>query len=277
MSGTGFFHCLAVLILALGFPAVAFGQSQLGSCPTDTSVLWTKCQGTRTYSNGDKYVGEFRDGQFNGQGTGIYASGNTYVGEFRAGSPNGWGTYSFSNGDTYIGEVRPAYVDGVISAPANGKGTYTYANGARYIGEFRDGVPNGRGAYYLVNGSIWESGLWENNQFVGPVTAAANGPAHKDTSHGHAEIALVGDGGTFKVPVVINGSLTLNFTIDSGAADVSIPADVVLTLMRTGTLAGSDFLGTQTDVLADGSTMPSETFRIRTLKVGNRVIRAGCD
>jgi Aspartyl protease len=41
-------------------------------------------------------------------------------------------------------------------------------------------------------------------------------------------------GGTFVIPVLINGQITLNFTIDSGAADVSIPADVVSTLIRTG-------------------------------------------
>jgi hypothetical protein len=33
-----------------------------------------------------------------------------------------------------------------------------------------------------------------------------------------------------------NDAITLDFTIDSGAADVSIPADVVMTLMRTGTI-----------------------------------------
>jgi predicted aspartyl protease len=75
-----------------------------------------------------------------------------------------------------------------------------------------------------------------------------------------------------KVPVVINGSLTLNFTVDSGAADVSIPADVVMVLMRTGTLTISDFLGTQNYRLADGSVVPSKVFRIRTLMVGDRVI-----
>jgi predicted aspartyl protease len=64
----------------------------------------------------------------------------------------------------------------------------------------------------------------------------------------------------------------LNFTIDSGASDVSIPADVVRTLMRTGTLRSEDFLGAQTYRLADGTTVPSETFRIRTLKVGDREI-----
>ena len=59
---------------------------------------------------------------------------------------------------------------------------------------------------------------------------------------GHETVPMVGDGGTFKVPVAINGQLTLDFIVDSGAADVSIPADVVLTLVRTGTLAESDFL-----------------------------------
>jgi clan AA aspartic protease (TIGR02281 family) len=79
-------------------------------------------------------------------------------------------------------------------------------------------------------------------------------------------------GGTFKLPVLINNALTLDFVIDSGASDVSIPADVVMTLMRTGTLKSEDFLGSQTYTLADGSTVPSETFRIRSLKVGDREI-----
>jgi aspartyl protease family protein len=83
---------------------------------------------------------------------------------------------------------------------------------------------------------------------------------------------LVSQGGTFLVPVQINGVIELHFTVDSGASDVTIPADVVMTLFRTGTLKESDFLGTKTYILADGSKVPSATFRIRTLKVGDRVI-----
>jgi hypothetical protein len=56
-------------------------------------------------------------------------------------------------------------------------------------------------------------------------------------------IALRLEGGAFTVPVSINDKLTLNFILDSGAANVSIPADVVMTLMRTGTLSAADFLG----------------------------------
>jgi len=60
--------------------------------------------------------------------------------------------------------------------------------------------------------------------------------------------------------------------VDSGAADVSIPADIVLTLMRTKTISQQDFLGQQTYVLADGSKVPSQQFRIRSLKVGDKTV-----
>jgi len=87
-----------------------------------------------------------------------------------------------------------------------------------------------------------------------------------------SEIALKKEGGILVVPVSINNAITLNFIIDSGAADVSIPADVVMTLIRTGTLRDIDFIGHEIYQLADGSRVPSETFRIRVLKVGDREI-----
>jgi hypothetical protein len=93
------------------------------------------------------------------------------------------------------------------------------------------------------------------------------------TANGRSEIPLHREGGGFTVPVSVNGAITLAFIIDSGATDVSIPADVVLTLMRTGTIGRGDFLGNRTYVLADGSTAPSPTFRIRSLRVGDREVR----
>jgi clan AA aspartic protease (TIGR02281 family) len=83
---------------------------------------------------------------------------------------------------------------------------------------------------------------------------------------------MVSNGGTFTVPVTINGQLTLNFTVDSGASDVSIPADVVSTLVRTGTITDADFRGKQSYRMADGSTLPSQQFLIRSLKVGDKVL-----
>jgi len=71
------------------------------------------------------------------------------------------------------------------------------------------------------------------------------------------------------VPVRINDTITLYFTLYSGASDVLIPADVVLTLFRTETLTEGDFTGTKTYVLADGSKLPSARFVLKELRVGD--------
>lgn len=87
------------------------------------------------------------------------------------------------------------------------------------------------------------------------------------------EVALEKQGGTFALPVVLNGSVKLKFVLDSGASDVLIPADVALTLARSGTLSQSDFIGSQTYSLADDSTLQSVKFRLREVQVGNQILR----
>jgi predicted aspartyl protease len=79
-------------------------------------------------------------------------------------------------------------------------------------------------------------------------------------------------GGTFVVPIEINGAITLDFVVDSGAADVAVTADVAATLMRAKTLGQTDFIGRQTYILADGSELPSDIFIIRSLKIGDHRI-----
>jgi predicted aspartyl protease len=89
---------------------------------------------------------------------------------------------------------------------------------------------------------------------------------------GVVEVSLGSEGGTFTVPVEINGQIKLDFIIDSGAADVSVPEDVVSVLMRTKTLHSDDFIGQKSYQLADGSIVPSLTFIIRSLKVVNKIL-----
>jgi predicted aspartyl protease len=60
--------------------------------------------------------------------------------------------------------------------------------------------------------------------------------------------------------------------IDSGASDVSIPADVFSTLKRAGTINESDFVGRRTYVLADGSTAESPFFTIKSLRIQNIIL-----
>jgi hypothetical protein len=86
-------------------------------------------------------------------------------------------------------------------------------------------------------------------------------------------IPLIHAHGTLQVPVVINGTITLNFTIDSGATDVSIPATVFSTLTRSGAVSPQDLLDKRIYKLADGSGELSQRFRIRSLRVGGLEVR----
>ncbi len=90
-------------------------------------------------------------------------------------------------------------------------------------------------------------------------------------AHGES-IQLRQEGGTYLVPVRINGAITLDFLIDTGASEVTIPADVFLTLLRTHTVGENDFLGTGRFVLADGSERASKRFRLREVRVGNHTL-----
>jgi tetratricopeptide (TPR) repeat protein len=85
-------------------------------------------------------------------------------------------------------------------------------------------------------------------------------------------VKLEQQGGVFVVPVRFNEVITLSAIVDSGAADVSVPADLVLTLIRAKTITEADFLGEKTYVLADGSKVPSHQFRIRSLQVGSKTV-----
>ncbi len=99
-------------------------------------------------------------------------------------------------------------------------------------------------------------------------------PQATRASSGAIEIPLHRrDGGVHTVAVKINDAFTLDFLVDSGSASVSIPADVVQALVRLGTLAPGDFLGAKDYRLADGSLLPSQTFRIRSLTVGGVVVQ----
>lgn len=111
-------------------------------------------QGTGTWTDGPKYVGEFKDGKFNGQGTLTYANGDRYVGEFKDSNFNGRGTLTWADGTRYIGEFK----DGKKS----GRGTLAYTDGCKYIGEFKDGKQSGRGTLTWADGLVYE-GNFDND------------------------------------------------------------------------------------------------------------------
>ena len=45
----------------------AYGQSNLPACQGSDTTMWSNCVGNRIFSNGDKSVGEYKDGKLNGR------------------------------------------------------------------------------------------------------------------------------------------------------------------------------------------------------------------
>jgi clan AA aspartic protease (TIGR02281 family) len=88
-----------------------------------------------------------------------------------------------------------------------------------------------------------------------------------------AAISLEDREGTYAVPVQINGVLTEKFIVDSGAAAVMIPADVMRALIRAGAVTDKDFLEDRLFTQADGSKVVARLFRIGTLRVGDVVVQ----
>lgn len=89
---------------------------------------------------------------------------------------------------------------------------------------------------------------------------------------GPNEVRLMRDGGVYEVPVNLNGVLDIRFILDSGASDVAISPDVALTLLRTGTIGESDWLEGAYYKFADGTSAKSKRFRLKSVKIGERVI-----
>ena len=67
-----------ILMIIFFVPAASFGDNCVeGACVNG--------KGTMTYPDGQKYSGEFKDGEKHGHGTLIYADGKTVAGEFKNG------------------------------------------------------------------------------------------------------------------------------------------------------------------------------------------------
>jgi hypothetical protein len=105
-----------------------------GSPSYEGSTYWDNCVGTYTFSNGDKYEGDWRNDKRHGQGTSTYANGGKYVGEYQDNKKTGIGTFFFSTGD-------------------------------KYIGNFKDDVRYGEGTYIFADGRVWQ-GQWNNDKWV---------------------------------------------------------------------------------------------------------------
>ena len=81
---------ILVLLLAVASNSAA---ARLPPCPGSYRIAtWTNCFAELTNADGGTYVGEFKDGKFDGQGTYTFPDGQKYVGEWRDDRRSGHGT-----------------------------------------------------------------------------------------------------------------------------------------------------------------------------------------
>lgn len=97
----------------------------------------------------------------NGKGSMKYPTRATrYVGQFKNGLYEGPGVWSTPMGDRCEGQWRNGAMEG--------QGTCTYsADGTTYVGEFRNGKREGQGTSRTIDGNLEHRGRWSNDQFVG--------------------------------------------------------------------------------------------------------------
>ena len=176
------------LLLLLIIPLLSFGQCIQGDCIHGF--------GTYVFQNGDKYIGEFKNSQLNGNGTLTFSSDNIqkqlrkkkqwssnvdyffldipeysgldkltykkYEGEFKNDKFHGTGVLMFEEGVLWSGIFsRGAFHMGCVSGDCeNGFGVMIMLWVDLYVGEFKDGERHGKGTYTwgAVSEEYYETG-----------------------------------------------------------------------------------------------------------------------
>jgi hypothetical protein len=171
---------LLLLLLGLSPTAFAQVQRKLPPCTAvdysknkhfgidGRTEKWHNCIGRYVFELNDEFKGtvydsEFQSGLPSGKGNFTLPNGDYFIGEFKDGAFNGQGTYYYLadgkyKGDKYTGEFK--------DNKRNGQGTYTRANGVKYKGEWKDGKKHGQGILTDFDGEKMREGIWINDQFV---------------------------------------------------------------------------------------------------------------
>ncbi|XP_005048536.1 PREDICTED: MORN repeat-containing protein 4 isoform X1 [Ficedula albicollis] len=137
------------------------GNSQC-SCPAvPEAVAMTLTKGSFTYSSGEEYRGEWKEGRRHGIGQLTFADGTAYVGHFENGLFHGCGVLTFSDGSRYEGEF--------VQGKFNGVGVFTRCDNMTFEGEFKGGRVYGFGLLTFPDGSHGvprNEGFFENNKLL---------------------------------------------------------------------------------------------------------------
>ncbi len=126
-----------------------------GDCMNSYSVL---------IENGEKYIGEFKNGRPHGMGKFILPNGSVYTGSVVNGKIDGMGTMVYADDGNPISPAR--YVGDIKGGQPNGFGAVLYRNGDIYYGQLVNNVFSGQGVYYEKATDSKKSGLYRNGSLA---------------------------------------------------------------------------------------------------------------
>jgi len=110
--------------------------------------------GILNYNDGDKYIGQFENDNFNGYGK-YSTKKSCYMGEFVNNQIEGFGIEKWNDSDSY-------YIGNYIQQIKKGYGIFVLNNNLSYEGEFNDNNFNGYGTL-IINKDILVKGFFTNN------------------------------------------------------------------------------------------------------------------
>ncbi|MCR5453807.1 MAG: caspase family protein [Bacteroidales bacterium] len=114
--------------------------------------------------NGEKYIGEFKNGVPHGMGKYILPDGSSYTGSVVAGKIDGYGSLTYA--DTVTANAPHKYVGDLKNGKPNGYGAMFYNNGDLYYGHFTDNVYDGQGVYLDKATGKKKSGFYLKGELV---------------------------------------------------------------------------------------------------------------
>ncbi|XVE94056.1 hypothetical protein REPUB_Repub01dG0247400 [Reevesia pubescens] len=135
----------------------------------------------KAFSNGDFYVGDFKEILPHGKGKYTWSYGTVYEGDWEAGRMTGKGLLLWPSGAKYNGGICGGYLhgSGTFTAPdgsvyegqwrlniQHGFGRKKYSNSDVYEGEWKEGVHEGNGRYFWNNGNKY-IGNWKRGKMHG--------------------------------------------------------------------------------------------------------------
>ena len=102
--------------------------------------------GTKIFSDGRRYEGNFEKGKLDGKGKMIYSPKSFYLGEFKSNSIHGIGVFLYEDGKKYQGKW--------FKGKRSGSGKLYYPNGSFYEGSFKSDKIHGEGVFKTSKGLL---------------------------------------------------------------------------------------------------------------------------